>query len=219
MPDEPFNYFNYFTEIEERFQAARGTGLFLLSPLDWALIESWKDSGIPLEAALRGIDRAFEKWRAKKTKGQLVNSIAYCSQAVMEEAKRAIEPRGASPQEAPFDAVEVERHLREAGAKLPAGFDEIVSALNALANESSAWIEKLEELEQTLTALEDKMVALARSRQNTDQALEARKLLEAQLKPYRGKMSAPELMMIERKFLDQRLLEDNALPRLSLFYL
>ena len=53
MPD---NYFNYFTEIEEHFQRARGTGLFLLSPLDWALIESWKNSGIPLEAVLRGID-------------------------------------------------------------------------------------------------------------------------------------------------------------------
>ncbi len=40
--DWPSNYFNYFTEIEEHFQRARGTGLFLLSPLDWALIESWK---------------------------------------------------------------------------------------------------------------------------------------------------------------------------------
>ena len=54
------NYFNYFTEIEEHFQKARGTGLFLMSPLDWALIESWKESGVPLEAVLRGIDGAFE---------------------------------------------------------------------------------------------------------------------------------------------------------------
>ena len=58
------NYFNYFTEIEDHFQRARGTGLFLLSPLDWALIEAWKTAGIPLEAVLRGIDQAFEKWRA-----------------------------------------------------------------------------------------------------------------------------------------------------------
>ena len=42
------NYFNYFTEIEERYQRRRGAGL-LLSTLDWALIETWKDAGIPLE--------------------------------------------------------------------------------------------------------------------------------------------------------------------------
>ena len=64
------NYFNYFTEIEEHFQRARGTGLFLLSPLDWALIESWKNSGMPLEAALRGIDAAFEKWRARPARAR-----------------------------------------------------------------------------------------------------------------------------------------------------
>jgi hypothetical protein len=55
----PSNYFNYFTEIEEHFQRQRGTSLFLLSPLDWALIEMWKDAGIPVEAVLRGIDAAF----------------------------------------------------------------------------------------------------------------------------------------------------------------
>ena len=82
------NYFNYFTEMEEHFQKARGTSLFLLSPLDWALIESWKNSGVPLEAVLRGIDAAFEKWRAKRSRVQMVNSLAFCAQAVMMEAQR-----------------------------------------------------------------------------------------------------------------------------------
>ena len=53
-----FNYYNYFTEIEEHFQRTRGTSLFLLSPLDWALIESWKNADVPLEAVLRGTGRA-----------------------------------------------------------------------------------------------------------------------------------------------------------------
>ena len=83
----PSNYFNYFTEVEERFQKARGTGLFLMSPLDWALVETWKNAGVPLEAALRGIDAAFEKWRTKKKRSQNVNSVAYCSQAVLAEAQ------------------------------------------------------------------------------------------------------------------------------------
>ncbi|MGH9665860.1 MAG: hypothetical protein ACRD9L_15650, partial [Bryobacteraceae bacterium] len=85
--DWRFNYFNYFTEVEEHFQKARGTGLFLLSPLDWALIEAWKNGGVPLQAVLRGIDAAFEKWRSRKSKVQAVNSLAYCAQAVGAEAQ------------------------------------------------------------------------------------------------------------------------------------
>ena len=81
------NYFNYFTEVEEHFQRARGTSLFLLSPLDWALLESWKNAGVPLEAVLRGIDEAFEKWRSRKVKTQMVNSLAFCAQAVLTEAR------------------------------------------------------------------------------------------------------------------------------------
>ena len=66
------NYFNYFTEIEEHFQRRRG-GILLLSTLDWALIETWKDAGIPLEAVLRGIDGAFERYEKRpiqNAKGQ-----------------------------------------------------------------------------------------------------------------------------------------------------
>lgn len=219
MQAEPFNYFNYYTEIEEHFQAARGTGLFLLSPLDWALLETWKDAGIPQEAVLRGIDRAFEKWHARKSKTNQVNSIAYCSQAVMEEAKRIDNPREAKAVEAPFEEAELERHLRENAARLATGFEEIAAALLGLAQDCTLWMNKLEELEQRLTSLEEKMVAVARSRQSEEKMLAVRRQLESQLKPYRGKMSAAELMLIERKFLDQRLLEDSALPRLSLFYL
>ena len=69
------NYFNYFTEIEERYQQCRGTRT-LLSPLDWALIESWKDAGLPLEAVLVGIARAFEKFKARQRKYRMVNALA-----------------------------------------------------------------------------------------------------------------------------------------------
>ena len=41
------NYFNYFTEIEEHFQRRWG-GILRLSPLDWVLMETWRDAGIPL---------------------------------------------------------------------------------------------------------------------------------------------------------------------------
>ena len=80
------NYFNYFTEIEERFQKRRGSAL-LLSTLDWALIETWKDAGIPLEAALRGIDATFDKYDRRPTKSKKINGLAYCSQEVLSSAE------------------------------------------------------------------------------------------------------------------------------------
>ena len=58
------NYFNYFTEVEDHFSAPAEPDCFCV-PLDWALIEAWKSAGIPLEAVLRGIDQAFEKWRSR----------------------------------------------------------------------------------------------------------------------------------------------------------
>src|ERR1700691_5296198 len=112
----PSNYFNYFTEVEERFQKARGTSLFLMSPLDWALVETWKNAGVPLRAALRGIDAAFEKWRTKKKRGQNVNSVAYCSQAVLAEAQAmaGVAPaRGQKESSAPFRLDDLEKYLRD----------------------------------------------------------------------------------------------------------
>ena len=61
---ENWNYFNYFTEIEEHFWKKRGAHL-LVSPLDWAIMETWQKAGVPLEAALQGIDRAFESYPGK----------------------------------------------------------------------------------------------------------------------------------------------------------
>jgi hypothetical protein len=220
----PSNYFNYFTEVEEHFQKARGTSLFLMSPLDWALVETWKNAGVPLEAALRGIDAAFEKWRTKKKRGQNVNSVAYCSQAVMAEAQAmaGVAPaRGSKESAAPFSVEHLERYLRHNAAQISklTGFDEIASAVDRLAAEAPAHFRDLEDLEQRLTSLEDKMIAIARSRQSEEELLRARRELDLQLRPYRGKMTAPQLAMLEKQYLERQLLESAGLPRLSLFYL
>src|SRR5271169_739534 len=106
------NYFNYFTETEEHFQKARGSGLFLLSPLDWALIEAWKNAGIPIQAVLRGIDVAFEKWRSRPARARIhmVNSLAYCTQAVAAEAQAQVNASPAVPKESkpPFALEDVQ---------------------------------------------------------------------------------------------------------------
>ena len=95
------NYFQYFTEIEERFGQRRGS-ILLLSTLDWALIESWREAGVPLEAVLRGIDSAFDKHdaRSARAKGRLrkVNGLAWCAQSVVEAVEQAKEAAtGAAP--------------------------------------------------------------------------------------------------------------------------
>ncbi len=218
------NYFNYFTETEEHFQRARGTGLFLLSPLDWALIETWKNAGVPLEAVLRGIDAAFEKWRTRKVKTQQVNSLAFCAQAVMNEAK-IIEggtPVAAGRESAPpFPLEDLQRYLAaNVEAVRAAGpYEEIALSLEKIAVEAELHYTDLEGLEQRLTVLEEKMSAIARTTQSEEQLLAARRELDLQLRPYRGKMSAEQLSMLEKQYLERNLLERARLPRLSLFYL
>ncbi|HWQ54285.1 MAG TPA: hypothetical protein VN442_11410 [Bryobacteraceae bacterium] len=221
--DWPQNYFNYFTEIEEHFQAARGTGLFLLSPLDWALIESWKNAEVPLEAVLRGIDAAFEKWRSRKSRIQMVNSLAFCAQAVLHEAQvmaGTVPPRSRRENAPAFPMEDLRAYLAGNAATVrKAGDEETAAVLDRLAAEVEIHAADLEALEQRLTALEEKMIAVARSRQTDEQAFDARRELDAHLRPYRGKMDAPQLAMLEKQYLERNLLERAGLPRLSLFYM
>ena len=212
------NYFNYFTEIEDHFQRVRGTSLFLLSPLDWALIESWNESGVPLEAVLRGIDAAFEKWRGRKVKTQMVNSLAFCAQAVLTEAQimaGLVQPKKeAAP---PFPLEDMRHYLESNAAAVP--YPEIAASLQRLAEDAETHYKDLEGLEQRLTVLEEKMMALARANLTEEKMLEARQELDRQLRPYRGKMTADQISMLEKQYLERNLLEKSRLPRLSLFYM
>ncbi len=115
------NYFNYFTEIEEHFQRRRG-GILLLSTLDWALIETWKDAGIPQEAVLRGIDAAFERYDKRPSRSRKVNSLAYCAQEVLAAAEEMKEAAVGAPREsktkAGFDSAEIVHFLRRNATEL-----------------------------------------------------------------------------------------------------
>jgi hypothetical protein len=108
------NYFNYFTEVEEHFHRRRGSTL-LLSTLDWALIETWKDAGIPLEAVLRGIDATFDRYENRPARPRKINGLAYCSQEVLaaaEEMKEAaVGARLEAKQSAGLNASEISAFL------------------------------------------------------------------------------------------------------------
>jgi hypothetical protein len=233
------NYFNYFTEIEECFQRARQTKT-LLSPLDWALIESWKEAHYPLAAVLAGIERCFEKYRARPRQYRKVNSLAYCAAEVVravEEARAdgsASRQRGASPGASlaseeidsymSRNAQELERasRLAEEGGNslLAADLAGIASSLRAVsAREAGNPLSNLEQLENCLTALEEKLAAALTHAAEMELLARFRQEVERGLIPYRRKMSAAQVESLERQFLKKRLFEHYHIPRLSLFYL
>ena len=222
------NYFNYFTEIEVHFQQARQSGIFLLSPLDWALIETWKQADVPLEAVLRGIDRAFEKWHKRKRKFKIINSLAYCSQEVLDAAREMTEGRVEEKRETANAGFEPARladffednakAVREAGSTET--MTSVADSLSKLAEAARAEsMDELEVVEQRLTVLEDKLVAAAQQSLSEEQLLEIRQEMGRQLAPYRSKMTAEQLDRLQRQFVQQASLERAKLPRLSLFYL
>ncbi len=229
------NYFNYFTEIEEHFQQRRGN-ILLLNTLDWALIETWKDAGVPLEAALRGIDVAFDKWDARPSKTRKVNSLAYCAQEVLAAAEEmkdasagAAAPVAEQKRESGFEGDKIAAFLRtNADSLIKANVPEQVAALVAqMANDlrdiaaalSSHTPQKLEDVERRLTMMEEKLVGAMMANSSDDDLVGIRAEADRELAPYRRKMPAAQIDHLHRQFLKKRLLEKFGIPRLSLFYL
>ena len=233
------NYFNYFTEIETRFQARRGS-ILLLSTLDWALIETWREAGVPLEAVLRGIDEAFDKYdqRSQKAKGRLrkVNGLAWAAQSVMQATEDMMEASiggtAAPAKEEQDNGFENERiaaylcanadELEKANIPGTAGeaISGIAQRLRATATElRSGTALKTEDIETTLTALEERMFAALTLSATEDEAVALREQAARELAPYRGKMNSTQLKQVTEQFLHKRLLEARGLPRLSLFYM
>jgi hypothetical protein len=234
------NYFNYFTEIEEHFQRRRGS-LLLLSTLDWALIETWREAGIPLAAILRGIDAAFDKHDASKSRSRVrrVNGLAYCVQAVMaavEEMKeasigaaRSDNDAEAATEAAPgFEQERIAAHLRECAAQLDeaklTGIAAETAQINAtglrgIAEEVVLAAPNLEELERRMTVMEEKLLSAITATAPEAELIALRAESARELAPYRARMQTTQIRQIEQQFLHKRLLEKYKLPRLSLFYM
>src|ERR1035438_6400688 len=127
-----WNYFNYFTEIEEYFWKKRGAHL-LVSPLDWAIMETWQRAGIPLDAALKGIDRAFESYSGSRRggSGKPLKTLAYCTDAGLEAAEEQLEAAaGSAPKTAPKEIFSRE--------ELKAYFARNIARLHAAAERQAA---------------------------------------------------------------------------------
>jgi hypothetical protein len=237
------NYFNYFTEIEEYFWQKRGAHL-LVSPLDWAIVETWQKAGIPLSAVLKGIDRAFENYaRSRRAAGgRQLKTLSYCVDAVLDAAEEEKETAAGTGPVAKSGKKAEETFSREA---LRTFFNKNVGRLSSAATavhgtqpelasrveetrarlaELSPLVESptavdLEDLERRLTVIEEKLTAALTSGAPEDFLLDIRRDMDHQLAPYRRKMSSAQLAQLERQYMQKRLWERYNLPRLSLFYL
>jgi hypothetical protein len=259
------NYFNYFTEIETRFQQRRGS-ILMLSTLDWALIETWREAGVPLEAVLRGIDDAFDKRDAQKSRAgarrqRQVNGLAWCAQAVLEATEQfreaavgtatAVHSDSVPARESGFEAGRIARYLASNAALLDAAAARLAAPAAHAATEAAARLralaadllsspgadllssrsaaegsassanpaQSLEDLDRTLSVLEEKLVAALLTSTPEAQLVALREQTARSLAPYRGRMQAVQIKQVQQQFLEKRLLEAHTLPRLSLFYM
>jgi hypothetical protein len=241
------NYFNYFTEIEDAFIRRRGKHL-LLSPMDWALIESWKGMDVPLHVALRGIEKAFDSWEAKPRK-RSVKSLLYCQEEVEAQYAEWLESHvgaetsgvvevtaaGNEDEALPFPRETILEHLRRGGLALLQAFKERKQSreddfTDVLARAASL-LEELErdfkqsvtadaqKLEVSLTGLERMLSDAIRSVVPADQLEAVTREVKEQLRPYRKHMEATVYEQTFDNLLLKRLREEFGVPRLSLFYL
>lgn len=240
---DTFNYFNYFTEIEEYFWRKRGAHL-LVSPLDWAILETWQKADIPIAAVLKGIDRAFESYQRSRRgqAGRQLKSLAYCVEAVLEAADEIKEaaagtgpsPGASRPASEQFNRDELKRffmrnveRLSESATKLAEGQPDLALRVREIGERLAVLLPlldspgelDLEDLERRLTILEEKLSASLSSLASEGLLLDIRRELDRQLAPYRRKMTAAQLSDLERRYTQKRLFESHGLPRLSLFYL
>jgi hypothetical protein len=236
------NYFSYFSEIEDTFVRRRGKHL-MLSPIDWALIESWKERGVPLHVALRGIEHAFDSYEAKKHK-RTVKTLLYCQEEVEAQYAEWLESRVGKQDESesnldaelksPFPRDVVLKYLEQSLAELTQLYDQrrsndddlteaVARAVILLAeikdDYASVAAPSARKLEDSLTGLERLLSDALRSTLSPDEMANARSEIAAQLRPYRRHMEKEVYEATFDNLLLKHLREEFGVPRLSLFHL
>jgi hypothetical protein len=226
------NYFNYFSEIEETFIRRRGKHL-LLSPIDWALIETWQERGVPLHVVLRGIEKVFDSREQKAAQKRSVKSLFYCREEIeaqyAEWMERQVGKNGASDdaekttESSIFSDESIKTHLESVGAELKIAARK---AKGDLGEVLSRVAERLDELKQSFADTETLENALGDLEKLIDETLlkthenkEIESEIERGLTAYKSKMEADVYQRTLDLMILKRLRENAEIPRLSLFYL
>ena len=202
----------------------------MVSPLDWALMETWKEAGLPLEAVLRGIDATFDKYDRRASKTRKINALAYCTQEVLaaaEDMKEAAVGTAREPSESGLESERIKSYLERNAEAF--GRAKVPDAASALVKEDAAVLRELaanlgetadgEAIELRMTVMEEKLFAALLSATDDESLVSIRGQAEKELAPYRGKMTGPQIEQLLRQYTNKKLLERYGLPRLSLFYM
>jgi hypothetical protein len=235
------NYFSYFSEIEDTFIRRRGKHL-MLSPIDWALIESWKERGVPLHVALRAIEHAFDSYEAKKHK-RAVKTLLYCQEEVEAQYAEWLESRvgshddndspEADDRKSPFSRDIVLAHLEKSHRDLDSvaaagnSEDDLAEAFKRAANLLTAIREEYanaarpdtRKLEESLSGIDRMFDDAIRNSVSTSDLTRFETEIDAQVKPYKRHMEKEVFAQTRENLLKKRLREHFGVPRLSLFFL
>jgi hypothetical protein len=223
------NYFNYFTEVEEYFVRKRGKNL-LISPLDWCLVELWRDSGIPLHIVLRGIERSFES--AARRQKSSPNTLFYCHQAILEayqEYQNAMV--GASEDQESESVAEVSEETARREAVLgyledlekrlqgqqEEGFQRAGQRIAALRSEVSVSQPiSYQEIDRDLAEIGSMLASTLKEDMGRERARELGSDVKKELKIYRKRLSKEMYQRLEGNYLDRQILSLYDLPEFNL---
>jgi hypothetical protein len=220
------NYFNYFSEIEDTFIRRRGK-ILMLSPLDWALMETWQEREIPLHIVLRAIEQVFDN-HEKSNKKRTIKGLTFCREEIEAQHEEWLESQVGKQTEQSSDAETDETFTLEGVTEHIA---DVISALQNAINPAfeetfTRIIGRLNELKNTLTDDFEKVEAsLAQIEKILDEELKrnAGKLhltdIEQQLSGYKKSLDKETYQKTFDLMLLKRLRDEHEIPRLSLFYL
>ena len=215
----------------------------MLSPIDWALIESWKERGVPLHVVLRAVEHAFDSYESKKHK-RTVKTLLYCQEEVEAQYAEWLESRvgshddeetteDADDRKSPFSRDIVLAHLDKSHREL--------NDLATAQRDEDEWAEALKRAANLLTDIRDEYANAARpdtrkleeSLSGIDRMLDdgirnstplsamadLEAEVDAQVKPYKRHMDKEVFAQTRENLLKKRLREHFGVPRLSLFFL
>lgn len=225
------NYFNYFTEIEETFIRRRAKNLFL-SPLDWALMEAWQESGIPLHIVIRAVEQVFDNFD-KNPGPRTIKGLMFCREEVeaqYEDWLRSQAGKQEGPELSPgdaassFSAAEIRDHLYGLVESLrlnsnPAIIEDLERACLRLIEIADNLGDNLEQVDLSLKDIESLLDEALLTKSEPTLLAAVKKDTEKELRPYKATMPADSYRSTQRLMQLKRLREEQNIPRLSLFYL
>jgi hypothetical protein len=223
------NYYNYFTEIEDTFIRRRGKNL-LLSPIDWAMMETWQERGIPLHIVLRGIESVFDHFD-KNPRPRTIKGLLFCREEIEAQfAEWTVSQIGksdtpsASSEDNPLSLSAIAEHiagiidkLRQVSVEsLSEDIERAIARLKELKTNIAA---DPEQIDKSLSDIENFLDHALLSNLDKEHLKQIEKEIAGQMRAYKADMEKEAYDTTFRLMLLKRLREDLGIPRMSLFYL